>query len=162
MSVGVPGESSVSPQSPASPQSREPRFALPAVSVGVALALLGGALVLAWDWIGPALGYSVEEVSMGRRGVIGVSVAMVAVWLLICPWKIRCAGDWMAWWLGAIVVRLFGLPILVYLLHSPPPKSPNALVAAAAGAALVLLLAEAGLTARSVGWHFDRQTIPTP
>ncbi len=133
---------------------REPVFALPTAKVlaGQAVATIG-LIALWWALCGRLEGWG-ESRDRAFAIIVAVWAVQAGVWMAISPWKSREGSLWMAWWMGATVVRLFVTPVVVGLIYFPPPGTPWALLLAAATTYLVTLFVEVSIVASSLSGQF--------
>ena len=139
------------------PLKGEPIFALPVNQVsGLFLLMLMLSVFtqkLPWEsWQAPP---------ESARGLLASSGAITILWAVIFfgmqPWKRRPASDWMLWWLGSTVVRVLGAPILLISIYFYSHLPALTVLVGGVVWAMVRLLAEAIIVAKSV----SRQTAST-
>ena len=139
------------------PLKGEPIFALPVIQVaGLFLLMLILSVltkILPWEsWQAPP---------ESARGLLVSSGAITILWAVIFfgmqPWKRRPASDWMLWWLGSTVVRVLGAPILLISIYFYSHLPALTVLVGGVVWAMVGLLAEAIIVAKSV----SRQTAST-
>ena len=139
------------------PLKGEPIFALPTSRViGLFTLMLGLSVltpVLPWEsWQAPP---------ESARGLQASSGAITILWAVIFfgmqPWKRRPASEWMLWWLGSTVVRVLGAPILLMSIYFYSHLPALTVLVGGVVWAMVGLLAEAMIVAKSV----SRQTAST-
>ncbi len=139
------------------PLKGEPIFALPVNQVsGLFLLMLMLSVFtqkLPWEsWQAPP---------ESARGLLASSGAITILWAVIFfgmqPWKRRPASEWMLWWLGSTVVRVLGAPILLISIYFYSHLPALTVLVGGVVWAMVGLLAEAIIVAKSV----SRQTAST-
>ncbi|MSR34595.1 MAG: hypothetical protein EXS12_07350 [Phycisphaerales bacterium] len=139
------------------PLKGEPIFALPVAQiVGLfVLMLILSVLTLMLPW------ESWQAPPESARGLLASSSAITILWAVIFfgmqPWKRRPASEWILWWLGSTVVRVLGAPILLISIYFFSHLPALAVLVGGVVWAIVGLLAEAMIVAKSV----SRQTAST-
>lgn len=133
----------------AKPQAAVVRLALPSQLLLVAVIVCTLVMVGVWSLIAALSAWSGESFIAGLVGAGAVGVVAILGVLIMRPWKRREVAEWMTMWLAATVFRLFGTPVLVYLLYSAAPEAMAAkpLALAVASTYFVTLLAEAAILA---------------
>ncbi len=146
LDVRVPSD--LLPETP--DRSSEPLYRLP---VGIlALGWLLATLMAIGGW--PLVGLAVEmPAGWLRWGMTGaaISAGVGGLGLLILgPWKPRRSGDLPTLWLASTTARLLAIPAVAFLIYSAarPPDRP--FVIGLAISALLLLLIEVPIIARSM------------
>lgn len=113
-------------------------------------------LSLAWWFLGTKVYSGAEVVPNAVAMTAGVWAVQVCVYIAICPWKTREASTWMAWWMGATIIRLLVTSGAVALLYFPPPENPRALLMAAGLAYVAMLFVEVGIVAIHLSNQLER------
>ena len=135
------------------PFKGEPIFALP-VSRVVGLFIL----MLILSALTPSLPWeSWHAPPESGRGLKLASGSVTLLWAVIFfgmqPWKRRPASDWMLWWLGGTTIRLLGAPILLSSIYFFSHLPAMSVLVGGVVWAMVGLLAEAVIVAKSVSRH---------
>ncbi len=135
------------------PFKGEPIFALP-VSRVVGLFIL----MLILSALTPSLPWeSWQAPPESGRGLKLASGSVTLLWAVIFfgmqPWKRRPASEWMLWWLGGTTIRLLGAPILLISIYFFSHLPAMSVLVGGVVWAMVGLLAEAVIVAKSVSRH---------
>ncbi|MHC4127352.1 MAG: hypothetical protein ACYTE6_01485 [Planctomycetota bacterium] len=131
---------------PAAP-SREPSLALPTWRMLLTIAAGSVVTMAAWAVVARLVAPRREVLVAGAAGVaVVVTVSVLAV-LVIRPWRIRPVGDWINWWLGAMVLRILLTPTVAYLLYSATALSLTPLMLSVAATYVVVQVSEAAAVA---------------
>ena len=165
MSDPEPQAGSAGPQSTPSdkPAGRvaDPPQPLPTAAVLVATGLeigLGAALV--WG-AGRTYGWTGDQVNGAIVGGVTASLAVLAAFLAIQPWKSRPAADWALFWLGSATVRLLFTPLALFSVYSATLLPGAAVLLGGAAMFFIGLVTETVIIARAVlqsAGHSDRGT----
>ena len=108
------------PMSSTATATNEPTIALPTGRMVVTVGVLATATAAVWMAVTALLGRP-ADLAAGPAGATLVAGITIAGVLAMRPWKTRPIGDWMTWWLAALVGRLLLTPLLAYLLYSATP-----------------------------------------
>ncbi|MHC4218026.1 MAG: hypothetical protein ACYSU7_06165 [Planctomycetota bacterium] len=128
-------------------RNREPTLALPTGRMLVSIVATSVAAVLAWSVVAWVVAPRREVFAAGGAGAAVVAAVTILGVLVIRPWQIRPVGDWINWWLGAMVLRLLLTPVVAYLLYSATALSLTPLMLSVAATYVVVQVSEATVVA---------------
>lgn len=131
-------------------RSSEPLYRLPVGILALGWLLATAMAIGGWPLVGLAVDLPPGWLQWGMIGA-AISAGVGGLGLLILgPWKPRRSGDLPTLWLASTTARLLAIPAVAFLIYSSarPPDRP--FVIGLAISALLLLLIEVPIIARSM------------